>query len=69
MNNITPYDFALAVDVINDATEHQFGSGPIEDGGSARSRAIRAALKIAKQYPKEAAEIHAAIDTIKISGR
>jgi len=69
MNNIALYDFALAVDVINDATEHQFGSGPIEDGGSARSRAIRAALKIAKQYPKEAADIHAAIDIIKMSGR
>jgi len=69
MNNITINDFDEAVTLINDMTEHQFGSGPIEDGGSARARAIRAALKIAKQYPKDAPAIHAAITIIKISGR
>lgn len=41
-------DFIDAVDVVNDATEHRYGSGPIEDGGPKRAIACRAAKQVAE---------------------
>lgn len=58
-------EFYDAVDVVNDATEHQFGMGPIEDGGPARERAIRAAKKVARDYPKQAPSINWAISILQ----
>lgn len=46
-----PQTFYDAVDLVNDVTEHRYGSGPIEDGGSARTRAIKAARAVAKTSP------------------
>ena len=41
-------DFYEAVEIVNDATEHRYGLGPIEDGGKPRERAISAARRVAR---------------------
>lgn len=44
---VTYEEFMEAVSYINDLTEHRFGLGPIEDGGTARKRAVIAARSAA----------------------
>lgn len=60
-------DFYEAVDYLNDITEHRYGSGPIEDGGHALTRAISDARRLAadgSRYVK-AATVEAAVAAIK----